>query len=83
MTLHGLRHMHASLMIASGTNLAVVSKRLGHSSVQVTGDMYSHLIGSASRDAANAAAALVPSKRATAHTVHAHQAPEHEEAAPT
>ncbi|PKW25414.1 tyrosine-type recombinase/integrase [Phycicoccus duodecadis] len=69
MTLHGLRHMSASLMIASGANLAVVSKRLGHSSVQVTGDIYAHLIGSASRDAANAAASLVPSAR----TVHAHR----------
>lgn len=67
MTMHGLRHMHASLMIAAGVNLAVVSKRLGHSSVAITSDVYSHLIGSASRDAANSAASLVPS-RAAVHT---------------
>ena len=51
MTLHGLRHMHASLLIASSTNITIVSKRLGHSSIQVTDDVYSHLIGSVSRDA--------------------------------
>ncbi len=31
MTLHGLRHMHASLLLAGGTDIALVSKRLGHS----------------------------------------------------
>jgi len=74
MTLHGLRHLNASLMLAAGTDLAIVSKRLGHSSVQVTGDVYAHLVGSASRDAANAAAALVPARKAPVHTVHAHRA---------
>jgi integrase len=82
MILHGLRHMSASLMIASGTELVVVSKRLGHSSISITSDIYGHLIGSASRDAANMAASLVPAKRATAHTLHAHRALSAEEAAP-
>jgi integrase len=84
MTLHGLRHMHASLMIASGTDLAIVSKRLGHSSQSITADIYAHLVGSASRDAANRAAALVPSRRVLedpgAHTLHAQAAQEREEA---
>jgi integrase len=82
MTLHGLRHMSASLMIASGTELVVVSKRLGHSSISITSDIYGHLIGSASRDAANMAASLVPAKRTTAHTMHAQRASNAEEAAP-
>lgn len=30
LTLHGLRHMHASLLLASGADIALVSKRLGH-----------------------------------------------------
>lgn len=86
MTLHGSRHTNASLMIAAGTDLVVVSKRLGHSSVQVTGDIYAHLIGSASRDAANRAADLVPARRAlgeeVAHTMHAHRSENAAEAAP-
>jgi integrase len=84
MTFHGLRHQQASLQLAAGTPLAVVSKRLGHSSVSVTADIYSHLLRSTEHDAANAAAALVPARGALgdidAHTVHAH-APENEKEA--
>lgn len=70
MTLHGLRHMHASLLLASGADIALVSKRLGHSSISVTSDIYTHLIGDAARRAAENASALVP--RATAQRVHSH-----------
>ncbi len=70
MTMHGTRHTNASLLIAAGVDIAVVSKLLGHSSVAVTSDIYGHLIGSVSRDAANAVAALVPTTRATVHTLH-------------
>jgi hypothetical protein len=35
-------------MIASGTDIAIVAKRLGHSSVSITADLYAQLIGSAS-----------------------------------
>ena len=38
----------------------MVSKMLGHSSVSVTADIYSHLIGSAALDASERAASLVP-----------------------
>lgn len=71
MTFHGLRHQQASLQLAAGTPLAVVSKRLGHSSVSVTADIYSHLLRSTEHDAANNAAALVPSRGVGAHTWHA------------
>ncbi|NEN07607.1 site-specific integrase [Diaminobutyricibacter tongyongensis] len=74
LTFHGQRHENASLMIASGTDIAVVSKRLGHTSVGITSDIYGHLIGSASRDAAERAAAIVPRKAVTAHTLHTHEA---------
>lgn len=57
---HDLRHGQASLMLAAGVPLAVVSKRLGHSSVQITSDTYSHLLEGVGQAAANAAAALVP-----------------------
>lgn len=70
LTFHGQRHEHASLMIAAEVDIAVVSKRLGHSSISITSDIYGHLIGSASRNAAENAAALVPAKKARAHTLH-------------
>lgn len=66
-SIHSLRHMHASLLLASGTDIAIVSKRLGHSTVALTSDVYAHLIASASRRAAEGAAALVP--RVGVHTL--------------
>ncbi|MCL5744513.1 MAG: site-specific integrase [Acidobacteria bacterium] len=42
--LHILRHTLASQMLDSGVPLPVVSQRLGHSSVRVTADIYSHAI---------------------------------------
>jgi integrase len=58
--LHDLRHLAASLMLASGAPLALVSKRLGHSSITITADTYQHLFDGVGRDAAERAAALVP-----------------------
>ncbi len=58
--LHDLRHGQASLMLAAGVPMAVVSKRLGHSQLAITADTYSHLLGGVGRQAAEAAAALVP-----------------------
>jgi len=58
--LHMLRHLAASLLIAAGVDIAIVSKRLGHSKIDVTVDTYGHLIGEAGRQAAQAAADLVP-----------------------
>jgi integrase len=58
--LHDLRHGQASLMLAAGVPLAVVSKRLGHSSTALTADTCSHLLSGVGRQAAEAAAALIP-----------------------
>lgn len=66
--LHDLRHGAASLMLASGTDIAVVSKRLGHSTITLTADTYSHLIGGVGRQAADAAEAIVPTSVQTMHT---------------
>jgi integrase len=60
---HDLRHGAASLLLASGADMALVSKRLGHSSISITTDTYSHLLEGVGREAANRAAALVPRKR--------------------
>ena len=69
MRLHDLRHGSASLMLAAGIPVEVVSKRLGHSSISVTTDIYSHLLEGVGRRAAEAAMGLVPrSPKATTET---------------
>ena len=40
--LHDLRHTHASLMLREGVHPKVVQERLGHSTISVTLDTYSH-----------------------------------------
>ena len=42
--LHDLRHFHASLLLREGINPKVVQERLGHSSVVITLDIYSHVM---------------------------------------
>jgi integrase len=58
--LHDLRHGAASLRLAAGVPIEVVSKILGHSSIALTADTYSHLLKGVGRQAAEAASALVP-----------------------
>lgn len=58
--LHDLRHGQASLLLAADVPLAIVSKRLGHSSITITADTYSHLLKGVGSKAAEAAAGLVP-----------------------
>jgi integrase len=50
--LHELRHSGASLILAQGTDLYVVSEILGHSSVAITKDLYGHLVEGQKRAAA-------------------------------
>ena len=54
---HDLRHTHASLMLAEGVHLKVVSERLGHSSIAITADTYSHVQPTVQRGAADRFAA--------------------------
>jgi integrase len=42
--LHDLRHTHASLMLSQGIHPKIVSERLGHSSIGITIDLYSHVL---------------------------------------
>lgn len=44
LTLHGLRHTHASILIYKGVNIMAVSKHLGHKNLSVTMGVYSHAI---------------------------------------
>ena len=56
LTLHGLRHTHATLALQAGVHPKVVQERLGHSSVAFTLDRYSHAIPAMQEDAASAVA---------------------------
>ncbi len=58
-TVHGLRHTHATLALAAGVHPKVVSDRLGHSTVAHTLDVYSHAVPSMEEEAAVRIAALV------------------------
>ncbi|MFF4454966.1 tyrosine-type recombinase/integrase [Streptomyces goshikiensis] len=67
--LHDLRHVAASLMLAAGVDVKIVSETLGHSDSRITRDVYQSIMPAAARDAAEATAALVPrgaSRRAEA-----------------
>jgi integrase len=57
--LHTLRHSAASVMIASGVPLKIVSDILGHASVAITGDIYGHVSPDVSREAAAKLAAAL------------------------
>ncbi|MCD1146607.1 site-specific integrase [Peptoniphilus sp. KCTC 25270] len=43
-SIHGLRHTHASLLMYAGVSIASVSRRLGHSSITTTQKVYMHVI---------------------------------------
>ncbi|MGH2358921.1 MAG: tyrosine-type recombinase/integrase [Candidatus Limnocylindria bacterium] len=51
---HDLRHAHATLMLLKGVHPKVVSERLGHASVGITLDLYSHVLPSMQHDAVRA-----------------------------
>jgi hypothetical protein len=42
--LHDARHTHPSLMLKQGVHLKIVQERLGHASIQLTLDTYSHVV---------------------------------------
>ncbi len=58
-TLHDLRHLAATMMIAAGVPLALVSKTLRHSQVGITADLYGHLTREATHAAADALGAAL------------------------
>jgi len=43
-TIHGLRHTHASVLLATGMSIHSISKRLGHSNVSTTQEVYAHIL---------------------------------------
>jgi integrase len=51
---HDLRHAHATLLLCQGVHPKVVSERLGHATVGITLDIYSHVIPGMQAEAARA-----------------------------
>lgn len=59
MTLTGLRHTHATLLLAAGEHPKVVQERLGHTTITTTMDVYSHVTPTMQRSAADRFAAML------------------------
>ena len=59
--LHGLRHANATLALTAGVNPKVVGERLGHSTIAVTMDTYSHVLLGLQEEAALAVEKLLRS----------------------
>ncbi len=57
--LHDLRHTHATLALEAGVHPKVISERLGHATIAITLDTYSHAIPAMEEEAAERIAALL------------------------
>ena len=51
-TIHGFRHTHCSLLFEAGTPIQVVKERLGHSNINTTMNIYTHVTKKAEDNAA-------------------------------
>ena len=61
--LHQFRHYYASLMVNSGQSLKYTSRQLGHSSITITLDTYSHLFKETGAEAMQQLDRLIPQKQ--------------------
>ena len=53
MRFHDLRHSAATILLAAGVHPKVVQERLGHSTMAMTMDVYSHVLTSVHQEAAS------------------------------
>jgi integrase len=51
---HDLRHTHATMLLLEHVSIKVISERLGHSSTNITQDIYSHVLPEMQMEAASA-----------------------------
>jgi len=58
--LHDLRHTSASLGLAAGESLVEVQRRLGHSSITITADTYTHVSPAVAQSSSAKRAAIIP-----------------------
>ena len=52
-TLHGLRHTHATQLLLNNVHVKTVSERLGHANITITLETYAHVLPSMQQDAAD------------------------------
>ncbi|MGQ0743968.1 MAG: tyrosine-type recombinase/integrase [Acidimicrobiales bacterium] len=57
--LHDVRHTYATIALTAGTHPKVIAERLGHATIAITLDTYSHVLPSLEEEAANRLAALI------------------------
>lgn len=58
-TLHDLRHTHATLLLQAGVHPKVVQERLGHANISITMDLYSHVMPTVQKAAVSAFEAVL------------------------
>lgn len=68
-TPHGLRHLHASLLLDEGIPVTAVSARLGHANPNITMQTYAHALAGQDGQAAQAIAAALPETIESRHEV--------------
>ena len=56
---HDLRHLCASIMLLQGVNVKVAQERLGHKDITTTMNIYSHVLPSSAKEAAEKIGQLV------------------------
>lgn len=62
-SIHGLRHTNASIMISSGVPITTTAKRLGHSTSATTSRVYAHAIASADAMTADVIQSILPLRK--------------------
>ncbi|WUV84957.1 tyrosine-type recombinase/integrase [Streptomyces sp. NBC_01476] len=80
--LHDLRHVSATLMLAAGVDIKVVSETLGHSDTRITRDIYQAVLDDLAHDAAEMVVQLVPRTRSHLTAVPDNESPDASRALP-
>ena len=57
--LYVLRHTHATMLLSAGVHPKIVAERLGHASVRMTLDVYSHVVPTMQREVAGQVGSLL------------------------
>ncbi len=65
-SLHDLRHTHATLLLKAGVHVKVVSERLGHANVAFTMNVYQHVLPGMQAEAAGTFSRLIHNERGKA-----------------
>ena len=60
---HDLRHYFASLLLSQGVSLKVISELLGHSSIIITANLYTHVLPSVKKEALDVVGSMLSSKK--------------------